>query len=104
MMTPGPEEKETNAHWRLRLYISGQTVKSIAAIQNITSLCEQLVPGNFQLEIVDILEDPAAGEDEQILALPLLVRLNPKPRRRIIGDLSDPEATAVALNLRKPNG
>lgn len=100
MSTIPPRGGIENAQWRLRLYISGQTAASLAAARNITTLCGQCVPGNFELEVIDILENPSAAEGEQMLSVPMLVRLHPPPVRRIVGDLADPQATAVALNLQ----
>jgi circadian clock protein KaiB len=62
-------------------------------------LCGRLIPGEFQLEVIDVTENPESIQSEQLLALPMLVRLNPLPVRRVVGDLSDAKATAVALNL-----
>ncbi len=94
------EPKEQTDKWRLRLYISGQSKRSIAAIANIHSLCARLVAGLFQLEVIDILENPSIIQEDRLIAVPMLVRVEPLPVRRIIGDFSDPNATAVALNLR----
>ena len=101
MSTASPSGEEENAPWRLRLYILGRGPKSLAAIENINGICERFARATFHLEVIDVEESPSLAEKEQLLALPMLVRMSPSPVRRIIGDLSDPEATAVALNLRK---
>jgi circadian clock protein KaiB len=74
-------------------------MKSIAAMQNITALCEEHLPGSYSLEVLDVLDDPQIAERDKLLAVPMLVRLKPAPVRRIVGDLSDTEVVTVALNL-----
>ena len=92
---PGDEER-----WDLRLYVAGQTPKSLAAFANLKRLCEEYLAGRYQIEVVDLLEHPQLAEGDQILAIPTLVRRLPQPIRRIIGDLSNTERTLVGLNLR----
>jgi circadian clock protein KaiB len=100
MLSANRTENNGEARWTLKLYVSGGSPKSSAAMRNISNLCQELLPGKFDLEVIDICENPSIGDKEHILALPMLVRLYPAPVRRIIGDLSDPETTAVALNLK----
>ncbi len=92
-----PADGET---WALRLYVAGQTAKSIAALANLRRYCEQHVPGRYQLEIIDLLQHPQLAEGDQILAIPTVVRKMPEPIRRVIGDLSNEERVIVGLDLR----
>jgi circadian clock protein KaiB len=87
--------------WELRLYTAGQTPKSLAAIKNLKRVCEEHLPGRYDIEIVDLLKNPRLAKDDQIVAIPTLVRKLPVPLRRIIGDLSDTERTLVGLQLRQ---
>lgn len=86
--------------WDLRLYVAGQTPRSLAAFANLKRLCEEHLAGRYHIEVVDLLEHPQLAEGDQILAIPTLVRRLPQPIRRIIGDLSNTERTLVGLNLR----
>jgi circadian clock protein KaiB len=85
---------------RLRLYVAGQTPKSIAAFANLKRICEAHLAGKYKIEIVDLVKDPALARGDQILAIPTLVRRLPVPIRKIIGDLSDTERVLVGLDLR----
>lgn len=95
---------ETNGtdqeHWELRLYVAGQSPKSMAAFSNLKRLCEEYMPGRYHIEVVDLLVNPKLARDDQIIAIPTMVRKFPEPIRKIIGDLSDTERTLVGLNLR----
>jgi circadian clock protein KaiB len=86
--------------WELRLYTAGQTPRSLAAIRNLRKVCEEHFPGRYEIEIVDLLKNPRLAKDDQIVAIPTLVRKLPEPVRKIIGDLSDTERTLVGLQLR----
>ena len=86
--------------YELRLYIAGQTPKSITALQNITRYCEQHLKGIYSIEIIDLLKTPQLAEGDQIFAIPTLVRKVPEPIRKIIGDLSNEEKVLVGLNIR----
>ncbi len=86
--------------WRLRLYVAGQTPKSLAAFANLKRICEQHLQGQYEIEVVDLLKNPQLAEGDQILALPTLVRKLPLPVRKIIGDLSNTERVLVGLDLR----
>ena len=90
-------EKET---WHLRLYVAGASTKSLRAYANLKRLCEAELAGRYEIEIIDVLEQPALAQSDDILALPTLVRRLPEPLRRIIGDLSDTEHLAIGLRLR----
>ena len=87
--------------WELRLYTAGQTPKSLAAIKNLKKVCEEHLAGRYEIEIVDLLKNPRLAKDDQIVAIPTLVRKLPDPVRKIIGDLSDTERALVGLQLRR---
>jgi circadian clock protein KaiB len=86
--------------WELRLYVAGQSAKSSAAIINLKRLCETHLAGIYRIEVIDLMQNPRLSVDDQIVALPTLVRKLPTPMRKIIGDLSDSERTLVGLQLR----
>jgi circadian clock protein KaiB len=85
----------------LRLYVAGQTPKSIAAVTNLKKICEEHLAGRYKIEVVDLLENPQLARGDQILAIPTLVRKLPLPVRRIIGDLSNTERVLIGLDLRR---
>ncbi len=87
-------------NWQLKLYIAGQSPKSVRAIANLQKLCEQHMAGMFEIEVIDLLEHPGLAKDDEIFAVPTLVRKLPEPIRKIIGDLSDTERTLVGLQIR----
>jgi circadian clock protein KaiB len=86
--------------WELRLYVAGQTAKSVAALANLRRLCEEHLAGKYRIEVVDLLKDPQLARGDQILAIPTLVRKLPSPMRKIIGDLSNTDRVLVGLDLR----
>jgi len=88
--------------WKLRLYVAGQTPKSLAAFANLKKLCETHLAGRYEIEVVDLLVNPQLAKGDQILAIPTLVRQLPAPVRKIIGDLSNTERALVGLDLRPP--
>jgi len=85
--------------WELRLYVAGQTPKSMVAFSNLKKLCEERLHGQYRIEVIDLLENPALAKGDQILAIPTLVRKLPEPIKKIIGDLSDKDRVLVGLNL-----
>jgi circadian clock protein KaiB len=87
--------------WELRLYTAGQTPKSLAAIKNLKRVCEEHLAGRYEIEIIDLLKNPRLAKDDQIVAIPTLVRKLPDPVRKIIGDLSDTERALVGLQLKQ---
>jgi circadian clock protein KaiB len=91
--------KEIEKKWELRLYIAGQTPKSVAALTNLKKYCEEHLKGQYRIEVIDLLEKPQLAEGDQILAIPTLVRKVPEPIRKIIGDLSNEEKVLVGLNI-----
>ncbi len=97
-MTEDVEREET---WELRLYVAGQTPKSLQAFANLKKICEEHLKGKYRIEIVDLLENPKLARGDQILAIPTLVRKLPPPLRKIIGDLSDTERVLVGLDIRQ---
>jgi circadian clock protein KaiB len=86
--------------WELRLYVAGQTEKSVTAFSNLQKICEEHLAGKYRIEVVDLLINPRLARDDQIIALPTLVRRLPPPLRKIIGDLSKTERVLVGLDLR----
>ena len=87
--------------WELRLYVAGQSPKSVAAFNNLKKLCEAYLADNYRIEVIDLLKNPQLSIDDQIVAIPTLVRKLPAPIRKIIGDLSNNEKTLVGLQLRQ---
>lgn len=86
--------------WELRLYVAGQTPRSVTALQNLKRLCEDHLAGRYRIEIVDLLKNPQLARSDQILAIPTLVRKLPAPARKIIGDLSQTERVLLGLDVR----
>lgn len=83
----------------LRLYVAGQTPKSMTAFANLKNICEEYLAGQYKIEVVDLLENPKLARGDQILAIPTLVRKLPEPVRKIIGDLSNTERVLIGLDL-----
>ena len=86
--------------WELRLYVAGQTPKSVTALKNITKYCKEHLDGKYTIEVIDLIKNPQLAEGDQIFAIPTLVRKVPEPIRKIIGDLSNEERVLVGLNVR----
>ena len=89
--------------WQLRLYVAGQTPKSLTAFANLKKICESHLQGRYTIEVIDLVQQPSLGKGDQILATPTLVRKLPQPVRKIIGDLSNTERVLVGLDLRPGN-
>jgi len=89
--------------WQLRLYVAGQSPKSLRALSNLKDLCETHLAGRYTIEVIDLVEEPWLARSDDILAIPTLVRSLPAPLRKIIGDLSDTERVLVGLSIR-PEG
>jgi len=85
--------------YNLRLYVAGQTPKSIAAIANLKKLCEAHLPGRYSIDIVDLMQNPSLAQRDQIVAIPTLIRKLPEPIKRIIGDLSNTERVLIGLDI-----
>lgn len=102
---PAPPEVESSKAesnlYVLRLYVAGQTPKSVDAITNIIKICEDHLKGRYELEVIDLYQQPQLAQGEQIIAVPTLIKKLPPPLRRIIGDMSSTERVLVGLDLRK---
>jgi circadian clock protein KaiB len=94
------EAGEESMEFNLRLYVAGQTPKSLAAIANLKKICEENLSGRYRIEVIDLLVTPQLAAGDQIVAIPTLVRRLPPPLKRMIGDLSDSEKVIVGLDLR----
>ena len=103
MATMNKEEKsrvtEPSEIWQLRLYVAGQTPKSLTAFANLKDICEKHLKGQYEIEVIDLLKNPKLAKGDQIFAIPTLVRKLPEPIRKIIGDLSNKERVLVGLNI-----
>ena len=114
-MTQTPTKKQrhksTNGHpaqaaiedlnrWNLRLYVAGQTPRSVSAFRNLKEICEEYLKGQYHIEVIDLMENPTLARGDQILAVPTLVRKLPQPIRKIIGDLSNTEKVLVGLDIQ----
>lgn len=97
---PARAKPRKDTEYLLRLYVAGQTAKSVAALANLQRLCEEHLAGRYKLEVIDLLENPALARGDQILALPALVRQLPPPVKKIIGDFSNAERVLVGLDIR----
>jgi circadian clock protein KaiB len=86
--------------YNLRLYIAGQTPKSIAALANLRRICDEHMQGQYEVEVIDLMENPHLAQKDQIVAIPTLIRKLPEPLKRIIGDLSNTERVLVGLDLQ----
>jgi circadian clock protein KaiB len=91
---------DNNERWDLRLYVAGQTPKSVRAIDNLRRICKEHLEGRYSIEVIDLIVQPQLGEGDQILALPTLVRRLPEPIKKIIGDLSNEERVLVGLDVK----
>ncbi len=103
MEKPKPRARSQRAPktYELRLYVAGQTPKSLAAFANLKKICEEHLAGRYRIEVIDLLKKPQLASGDQIIAIPTLVRKLPEPIRKIIGDLSNTERVLVGLNLRE---
>ena len=93
-------ESSVGQVYQLRLYVAGQTPKSLRALANLKQICEEHLQGRYEIEVIDLRQDPQLASGDQILALPTLVRRLPEPIKKIIGDLSNTERVLVGLDLR----
>jgi circadian clock protein KaiB len=103
-VSPGKGKKakidSTEEIWNLRLYVAGQTPKSITAFSNLKKICEEHLAGKYRIEVIDLLENPQLAKGDQIIAIPTLVRKLPEPLKKIIGDLANTERVLVGLDIR----
>ena len=95
-----PSKEANPEFWSLRLYVAGQTPKSMTAFANLKKICEDHLPGRYKIEVIDLMKQPQLAAGDQIVAIPTLIRKLPEPLRRIVGDLSNTERTLVGLQLR----
>jgi circadian clock protein KaiB len=106
MKSPPAKEKKSAVSdaaeevWILKLYVAGQTSKSIAAFANLNSICDEHLTGKYRIEIIDLLKNPKLAKGDRILAVPTLVKKLPGPVKKIIGDLADTEHVLVGLDLQ----
>lgn len=98
-MIEDPEHTPADEIWHLRLYVAGESARSLRAYANLKALCEEHLSGRYEIEIVDLVSDPALAVTDDIVALPTLIRRLPAPLRRVIGDLSDTEKVLVSLRV-----
>ena len=96
--------KKPAVAYELRLYVAGQTNKSLAAFANLEKICEEHMAGQYRIEVIDLLKSPQLAQGDQILAIPTLVRNLPQPIKKIIGDLSDTVRVLVGLDVRPAHG
>lgn len=94
------ETGDESKTWELRLYVAGQSPRSLAAFANLKRICEEHLHGQYDIEVIDLLQNPQLARDDEIVAIPTLVRKLPEPLCRLVGDLSDTERTLVGLQLR----
>lgn len=99
-----PRDKRGEGFFELRLYVAGQTPKSITALSNLKKICSEHLEGRYRLHVIDLMEKPQLAKGDQILAIPTLVRKLPQPMRKIIGDLSDTERVLIGLDVRQETG
>jgi circadian clock protein KaiB len=97
---PKKQKLKGEPEYQLRLYVSGFTPRSQRAIDNLRNICERHLPGRYRIEVVDLYKSPGLAQDEQIIAIPTLVKVRPFPQRRVIGDLSNVDRVLRALDLK----
>jgi circadian clock protein KaiB len=98
-------ESKSSEEYVLRLYVAGVTPRSVQAIENVKSVCERHLQGRYELQVIDIYQQPVLAKGDQIIAVPTLIKSLPVPLRTLIGDLSDVERVLVGLDLRpRPSG
>ncbi len=93
------KELDPDEYYDLRLYVAGQTPKSMAAFANLKQICDVHLPGKYRIEVIDLIKKPHRAKDDEVIAIPTLVRRRPEPVRKIIGDLGDTRRTLVGLEV-----
>lgn len=93
--------ENSDEHYVLKLYVTGATPNSVHSIENIKKICEEYLEGRYELEVIDIFQQPVLSKGEQIIAAPTLVKKLPLPLRKFIGDLSDTDKILMGLNIKK---
>ena len=96
---PVPPAPDPDGQYHLRLYVAGQSPKSVRAVENLRHVCEEYLPGRYTIELVDLVANPERARSDEIIAVPTLIRKLPEPIRRIIGDLSDTDKVLIGLQL-----
>jgi circadian clock protein KaiB len=96
-----PDPLNSKEEWKLRLYVAGQTPKSLTAFANLKRICDEHLAGRYHIEVIDLMRQPELAQTDQIIALPTLVRKLPEPIKRIVGDLSNSERVIVGMNLER---
>jgi circadian clock protein KaiB len=99
-MTRNSFEDDPDEHWNLRLYVAGETARSVRAVANLKRICKEHLSERYTIEVIDLLKQPQLGAGDQILALPTLVRRLPEPIKKIIGDLSNEDQVLVGLDIK----
>jgi circadian clock protein KaiB len=94
------QRPEAAEKWLLRLYVAGRSPKCLTALDNLKRFCEERMAGRYDIEVIDLLDNPRLAKDDQIVAIPTLVRRLPEPLKKIIGNLSDTERMLVGLDLK----
>lgn len=94
------KSRKASDEWLLRLYVAGQSPRSALALRNLEAMCQEHLAGRYQIEVIDLLKQPGLARNDQIVALPTLVRRLPPPMKKIIGDLSNQERVLIGLDLR----
>lgn len=94
------DERIEEENYILRLYITGMTPNSKRAVENVKNICEEYLKGRYELDVIDVYQQPLLAEKEQIIAVPTLIRTRPKPLRRLIGDMSDTKKVLLGLDIR----
>ncbi|MBF0555871.1 MAG: circadian clock KaiB family protein [Nitrospirae bacterium] len=100
-MAEEAESRDEHTTWQLRLYVAGQTLKSVAAISNLSKICEKHLNSKYKIDVIDLRREPKLAQQDDIVAIPTLVKTIPLPLRKIIGDLSDTENVLVGLDIEK---
>jgi circadian clock protein KaiB len=95
------KKKPASPQWNLRLYVAGQTPKSLAAFANLKKICEERLANNYKIEVIDLTKQPELAQNDQIVALPTLVRKLPEPIRRVVGDLANLERVMIGMEIAK---
>ena len=98
--TGQPQTAPASEMWEMRLYVAGQTPKCLAAFSRLKAMCEEHMPGQYHIHVIDLLEHPQLAEGDEILAIPTVIRRLPPPIRRVVGDLADTERALVGLQIR----
>lgn len=96
---PKKPQARNGERWELRLYVAGETPRSVDALARLERICDEYLPGRYSIEVIDLIQNPTLAEGDQIIAIPTVVRRMPAPMKRIIGDLSNLERVLVGLDL-----